>query len=311
MGQNSKIQWCDYTFNPWIGCTKVSPGCVNCYASVSTAARSRKIVWGPGQPRQRTAPENWKLPLQWNRQAQMMPLQCLTCGQRFSGAQIEALHVCPVCKTVPRVHLPRVFCASLADWLDEEVPIAWLADLMQLIHQTPCLNWLLLTKRPHNWKLRLVDAYKSLPARAPHYGMLRDWLLGTAPLNVQLGTTVEDQQRAWKRWPQLMRLPAAGHFISMEPLLEAVDLVGLTLPNWVIVGGESGPNARPCNVEWIRSIRDQCQPTTTAVFIKQLGSRCLGKAGRLPLKDPKGGNPLEWPADLRVRQLPHHDQPLA
>src|ERR1700712_493898 len=116
MGENSKIEWCDHTFNPWIGCQKVSPGCDNCYAEALMDKRLGRVEWGPHGERLRTSPANWAKPLQWDRAA----------------AKAGVRH--------------RVFCASLADWLDNKVPRRWRIDLAAIIRQTPNLDWLLLTK---------------------------------------------------------------------------------------------------------------------------------------------------------------------
>jgi protein gp37 len=118
MAENSKIEWCDHTFNPWIGCQKVSPGCDHCYAEAMMDKRYGRVQWGPHGERKRTSEDNWKKPLAW--------------AKRANG------------------HRPRVFCASLADWLDNRVPLQWRSDLGRLIEATPELDWLLLTKRPEN-----------------------------------------------------------------------------------------------------------------------------------------------------------------
>lgn len=261
--EHTKIQWADHTFNPWIGCTKVSEGCKNCYAE-ALDKRFGKRRWGSSAPRERTSEANWRKPLLWNKKAQ-------EAGERH-----------------------RVFCASLADVFDAEVPQKWRNDLWSLIVATPSLDWLLLTKRPQN---------------ARWDGMMpRRWLESGTPANVWVGTSVEDQQTAEKRIPLLLDAPAPVRFLSLEPLLGPVDLTRLADDvgardgleagiHWVIVGGESGPGARPCEVEWIRSIVDQCRLNDVPVFVKQLGSR----AG---LTDPKGGDPAEWPMDLRVREFP-------
>ena len=120
MGTNSKIEWTDHTFNPWVGCQKVSPGCDHCYAEAMMDHRYHRVEWGAHGERQRTAPANWRKPLSWNRDA-----------ERFA-------------------HRHRVFCASLADVFDNAVPPVWRSDLWELIRQTPWLDWLLLTKRPQN-----------------------------------------------------------------------------------------------------------------------------------------------------------------
>lgn len=126
MGETTKIEWCDHTFNPWIGCTKVSPGCDNCYAEALMDTRYGRVTWGAGEDRVRTAPANWAKPRAWNRQA-------ITAGTR-----------------------PFVFCASLADVFDNEVDPMWRADLFKLIEETPQLVWLLLTKRVGN-VLKMTD----------------------------------------------------------------------------------------------------------------------------------------------------------
>lgn len=134
--KNTNIEWCDHTFNPWIGCTKVSPGCAHCYAETRDKRFTGGIHWGRGAPRNRTSPSNWNEPIKWNNGAAKLAANC---SQAFEYPSRR----------------PRVFCASLADWLDDEVPIKWLADLLDLIRDTPNLDWLLLTKRPQNWEKRM------------------------------------------------------------------------------------------------------------------------------------------------------------
>jgi protein gp37 len=121
----SKIEWCDHTVNPWIGCQKVSPGCDHCYAEAQNAFRKwNGGTWGPHAPRKRTSVAYWKQPLKWNREA----------------VAFEQKHG----------HRPRGFCASLADVFDNQVPSAWREDLFELIRKCDQLDWLLLTKRPQN-----------------------------------------------------------------------------------------------------------------------------------------------------------------
>lgn len=234
MTKNSKIEWTDHTFNPWIGCAKISDGCKNCYAEAMMDKRYGKVKWGVQGKRIRTSAANWKKPLEWNRQAEHE-------GRRY-----------------------RVFCASLADVFEHKPDQhkemeQWRFDLFRLIDDTPKLDWLLLTKRPEN----VMD-------------MLRhDWA-DQLPSNVWIGTSVENQERADKRIPELLKIPAAVRFLSIEPLLGEVDLIsshfGL-LPgiHWVIVGGESGANARPMHPDWVRSIRAQCQAAGVPFFFKQWG----------------------------------------
>lgn len=264
--ENSNIEWTDHTFNPWIGCAKVSPGCHHCYAETLMDTRYGRVKWGKGQPRSRTSAANWRKPRQWNKAAE--------------GA----------------TQRPRVFCASLADWLDDEVPIEWLAELMDLIRETPNLDWLLLTKRPENFD-RLGDAISYAEQDTRYW--LSEWSGGEAPHNVWVGTTVEDQQRADERIPALLDIPARCRFLSCEPLLGPLDLSGffggpyvglpgdVVVPNynfgidWVIVGGESGPKARPIKKEWVRDIRDRCDVAQVAFFFKQWGGVRPAENGRI------------------------------
>ncbi len=286
MGETTGISWTDHTFNPWTGCAKVSPGCTNCYAEgLATRFAGSFGGWGVGQPRKRTSAANWRQPLRWNKAAAQAGVR------------------------------RRVFCASLGDWLDPEVPVEWLADLLELIASTPRLDWQLLSKRPELWRERLEAAAafersKPLPL---HFGPASNWLAGNAPANVWIGTTVEDQRRADERIPALLSIPARVRFLSMEPLLEAVDLqtqLGgaeeeCRVPNgwhgidWVIVGGESGPNARPFDVAWARSIVRQCRDAGVAVFVKQVGDR-----SNVPVTAHHGADLAEWPEDLRVQEFP-------
>lgn len=278
MAENSKINWTTHTFNPWIGCTKVSPGCLHCYAETLMDTRYGRVKWGAGNPRSRTAPSNWKKVRSWNNHA------------RRDGVR------------------PRVFCASLADWLDDEVPAQWLADLLSLIHYTPNLDWLLLTKRPQNWKARLettggcdFDSDFSNPS-----GMIGEWLRGRAPENVWVGTTVEDQTRAAERIPHLLAIPAGVRFLSCEPLLGPVDINAVQVPgtlnwsalgadgiDWVICGGESGRGARSMADVWADDLRSQCQAAGVAFWMKQMGG---ATNSRHELAD--------IPESLRVRELP-------
>lgn len=246
MAENSKINWTTHTFNPWIGCTKVSPGCLHCYAETLMDTRYGRVKWGAGNPRSRTAPSNWKKVRSWNNQAARDGIR------------------------------PRVFCASLADWLDVEIPVEWRADLLDLIAETPHLDWLLLSKRPGKWR-ELLEAVCDFDGDS----MAWSWLRGNAPSNVWVGTTVEDQARADQRIPELIQVPANVRFLSCEPLLERVSIHGLLDParwtddqpriHWVICGGESGPGARPMEPEWADSLRSQCAVAGVPFWMKQMG----------------------------------------
>jgi protein gp37 len=297
--ENSAIEWTDHTFNPWEGCTKVSPGCANCYAATRNARWNggTALNWGKGAPRRRTSKAYWRWPLTWNREEER---------QRFS-----ALRSWPAGKPMPWTR-PRVFCASLADWLDDEVPIEWLADLLDLIRLTPNLDWLLLTKRPENFHRRLQTVLDFIPTtgidiqwaalRARVQVMLCGWeasIYTTLELGIQnywIGTTVENQAMADKRIPELRRIPAKVRFLSCEPLLEPLDLrtwLGKDRPDpihWIIAGGESGPGCRAFDPDWARSLRDECAASGVPFFMKQMGGT------RKPFA------PI--PADLQIRQFP-------
>jgi protein gp37 len=229
MGANSRIEWTDHTFNPWMGCSKVSPACDGCYAEALMDLRYGKVQWGPHGERVRTAPANWKQPVKWNKEA-------AAAGTR-----------------------PRVFCASLADVFDNQVPPEWRADLFALIRATPNLIWLLLTKRPQNI-VKMVAAID-----------------GGLPPNAALGTSVEDQVRFDLNVPALRKAKQltspAFAFLSCEPLLG--PLVGMLHDiDWVIAGGETDQGkhkARPSNPDWIRSLRDQSAAAGAAFHFKQWG----------------------------------------
>jgi protein gp37 len=285
--KNSKIEWTTHTFNPWIGCTKVSPGCLHCYAESLNQRWKRGQNWGKGAPRQRTAVAYWRQPLAWDLEA----AKALNDWEGHNMLHGGHAHY-------PKPERPRVFCASLSDWLDDEVPIAWLAELMQLIRRTPFLDWLLLTKRPENFMDRISGAARLLNLADGQTGtidtetadMIEGWIHDQPPANVWVGTSVEDQARADLRVPQLLAIPARVRFLSCEPLLGPVNLVAhvekrgdhyKTITGtgwldhdklqWVICGGESGPSCRPMHPGWARSLRDQCSAAGTAYLFKQWG----------------------------------------
>jgi protein gp37 len=281
MATESKIEWTDATFNPWIGCTRVSPACDHCYAAVSTPARTLGVAWGTKQPRRRTSAANWKLPLRWNARPFYA---CCACGWRGDQPSIagtaltDGLPSCPACDALNLAQARRrVFCASLADVFDKEVYPWWRADLFALIGETPNLDWLLLTKRIGNVPGMLRDVRTELQLRG-HESMQWPWP------NIWLGATICNQAEADRDIPKLLAVPAAVRFLSMEPLLGPVSFEGMFAStdirdgtnmleelDWVIVGGESGPHARPMHPDWVRSMRDQCAATGTAFLFKQWG----------------------------------------
>lgn len=278
MGANSKIAWTHHTFNPWWGCVRVSPGCEHCYAETFSKRVGLK-VWGAQAPRRFFGDKHWAEPIAWNRKAEQ------------AGAR------------------RRVFCASMADVFevakDPEVH-RQLVDargrLFQLIEKTPHLDWLLLTKRPEN-----------IAALVPWGGELGPW-----PTNVWLGTTTEDQQRYDERWPIIAKIPASVRFLSHEPGLGPLRIHGDVVPNWVITGGESGPKARPYNLQWALSVVTQCRALGITPFVKQLGAYVFNEGRgllddedpdavdivRVRLKAAKGDDLDEWPINLRVQEFP-------
>ncbi len=161
-------------------------------------------------------------------------------------------------------HRRSVFCASMADVYEEHPGVVdERLKLWMLIDETPWLNWLLLTKRPEN----------ILP--------MSPWGKGTWPDNVWVGTSVGVQKRAEERVPYLLEIPAVVRFLSCEPLLGSLDLSPwISQLQWVISGGESGYEARPMNMEWPRSLRDQCQEAQVPYFFKQIGGRYHDSGGR-------------------------------
>lgn len=293
MAENTKIEWATHTFNPWVGCTKVSPACDHCYAE-GWAKRSGMVTWGAGAERRRTSVANWRMPEKWNRQAEIQ----FSAWERFqvdnglSDDEMIEKH------GFIKPQRPRVFCASLADVFDNAVPQEWRNDLFLLIKQTPHLDWLLLTKRVGNVMGMVPLPWISKPFQ--HGPNPENIYLGGWPQNVWLGATICNQVEADRDIPKLLTVPAAKRFLSMEPLLGSVDLTSLTIIekegkrpgvwinsltghvagpddsidakiDWVIVGGESGPRARPMHPEWARSLLDQCKSAGTPFLFKQWG----------------------------------------
>ena len=207
MADQTAIEWCDSTFNGWIGCTRVSPACDHCYAAVSAPARVHGIAWGAGQPRQRTSPGNWKLPLRWNAEPFW---SCSLCGWR-GGEKSIAVGTwgarCPLCTSYDGMQPARrrVFCASLADVFDNEVHTSWRWDLFRLIRATPNLDWLLLTKRIGNAAGMLNEAASAVDN---DFVGAATWACAPWP-NVWLGATICNQAEADRDIPKLLATPAA------------------------------------------------------------------------------------------------------
>ena len=295
----TSIEWTEQTWNPTSGCDRISPGCDNCYAL--TMAKRLKAMGqakyqNDGDPR--------------------------TSGPGFAiTGHPDALGE-PLRWKKPR----KVFVNSMSDLFHARVTTELITKVWQTMQATPQHTYQILTKRASRLPMVLEKVHAEL-------GL-------TEPLpNVWLGTSVESQKYANLRIPSLLQAPAAVRFLSCEPLLDRVDVTRLPLPsrrrtdivydalsqqygvpglwhsptaariNWVIVGGESGPGARPMDTDWAADLVGQCQTAGTAVFVKQLGSvwaRDTNWAGRTVAAhgDTKGGNPDYWPAHLRVREYP-------
>ena len=239
MGEQSKISWTHHTFNPWIGCTKVSPGCKHCYAE-GTAKFRGWAEWGPGKPRKPKAESGWKEPLAWNRKA-------------------EAARV-----------FRRVFCASLADVFDDEAPEGGRERLARTIAATPNLIWMLLTKRPER-----IHSYRPLFRR---YGK-RIWLGATMENQEWFETRwpiLCKEHWAAVRFASMEPLLGPIH-IPPQAIAPAVVKNGVHHGthqlNWIITGGESGfaATVRPMHPEWVRPIRNICQAQAVPFHFKQWG----------------------------------------
>ena len=304
MAEGSKIQWLSSdgatpgnTWSPWRGCAKVGPGCKLCYAEAWSKRNPKTMgVWGPDGHRARNA--DWRKPLKWDREA--------------AAAGVRT----------------RVF-PSLCDWLEDREDLARLrADFLDLVAATPHLDWLLLTKRPQNWS-PMVDRIAG--TGRPGGDLATRWLDGSPPPNVWFGVSVEDQAHADRRLPVAGMVPAVVRWASYEPALGPVDFRRIRVPftvhgedgawdslthtrhglgglDWIVVGGESGQGgqqARPFDVEWARDAIRQGAEAGVPVFVKQLGSRPVDAAGGpVRVRDHHGGEPVEWPVDLRVHQQP-------
>ena len=323
MGESTKIEWCDHTFNPWIGCSKVHAGCDHCYAEAAFDTRRGIADWGPKGSRFLTSDGNWMTPLKWNRAA-----ECIKSFDCNAGSHSDAC---------PQSRRPRVFCASLADVFEDwpaTNPVLGMKrdvmrrclrckksypknnkvcdqcgdssysvdlrlsdvrqDLFALIDATQNLDWLLLTKRPEN-----IRSMWRTPAWSPCMdgsGIVSHDFVGERcrrcdggfRKNVWLGTSISDQSSADKQIPELLKCRdlAPVLFLSIEPLLGPIEFSDVTRRsdavtqlgkkaldgiNWVIVGGESGPNARPMYAKWARKIRNQCLAAGVPFFFKQWG----------------------------------------
>lgn len=301
MSQATGIEWTDATWNCLAGCEAVSPGCANCYAATMTRrleAMGQKDYAG------------------------------LTTAKHFNGVVRclpDKLDI-PLRRKKPTMY----FVNSMSDLFHEDVPDEFIDKVFAVMALCPQHMFQVLTKRAERMRDYMRRATDNIA------GPFAGGHIPTDLPNVWLGVSVEDQQRADERIPHLLNTPAAIRFLSCEPLLGPVDLTrlrpkGLTWQDclsgrahaglgvwtgepkvdWLIVGGESGPNARPCDVSSIRSLLQQGRAAGIPVFVKQLGPRPYdgnqllgGSMCWRGMRDSKGGDPDEWPADLRVREMP-------
>ncbi|MEO3947654.1 phage Gp37/Gp68 family protein [Gorillibacterium sp. CAU 1737] len=280
MGDKSKIEWTDATWNPVVGCTKVSEGCRNCYAFELHGNRHKGKINGAKLPEQyakpfseiQIFPDRLDQPLRWKR---------------------------------PR----KIFVNSLSDLFHQDVPDDFIDEVFAVMALCPQHTFQVLTKRPQRMRDYLskpsspyaIDKLADLSPLMEQWGwmspedaaniappgsVLPKWPEWPLP-NVWLGVTVENQQAADERIPLLLQTPAAIRWLSCEPLLGSVDLISAgainyeivntwqstmePLIDWVVVGGESGSKARPMHPDWVRSLRDQCQDAGVPFLFKQWG----------------------------------------
>lgn len=328
----TNIEWTDRVWSPVTGCQKVSPGCKHCYAE-GVAHR----FWATQYP---AVVEPFK-----DGSGRIERPRRFTDVLTHDDRLLE-----PLSWRKPQ----KVFVNSMSDLFHEDVPDAFIDQVFAVMALTPRHTFQVLTKRPERMRDYVVS--RGGQSRAVQIAAILQnadsdtqtpqvvWPLP----NVWKGVSVEDQPRADERIPLLLETPAAVRFVSAEPLLAPIDftLSGARIKDWdedwrynvlsgeewagaradsversqhldwVIVGGESGPGARACEVAWVQAIVKQCHAAGTAVFVKQLGGGAIrifvdfdaalagDRTWRVVLDDRKGGDPAEWPEDLRVREFP-------
>ncbi len=228
MSDNSKIEWTDATWNPVRGCTKVSPGCANCYAE-TFAERFRGV---PGHPFEqgfdlRLVPEKLGEPLRWSS---------------------------------PRM----IFVNSMSDLFHNDVPDEYIASVAKVMMLANWHTYQILTKRPERMAALLKTRLREAGEQS----------------HIWWGVSVENRKHGLPRINLLRSAQVRVRFLSIEPLLEDLGQVDFRQMDWVIVGGESGPGARPMQAEWVRSLRDQCHRAGVAFFFKQWGGVRKSETGR-------------------------------
>lgn len=347
MADRTAIEWTDATWNPTVGCSIVSPGCINCYA-MKMAARIERMSPHIDAYRGLTQPSKagpvWTGTVRWSKPVDWKPLHWKR----------------------PR----RIFVNSMSDLFHDDLPDAAIDDVFAVMALSPRHTFQVLTKRPERMRRwfnssaqpiegaeRRDDVAMAALAIRDQLGT-RNGLLAFSdeecliqadrwPLpNVWLGVSAERQQEADDRIPHLLATPAAVRFVSAEPLLGPLDLYnGDPDPrlgghqatktflgdwwephdnprgpsrhgvDWVIVGGESGPNARPMHPDWVRSLRDQCLVAEVPFFFKQWGEWLAGEANRDPTKGPMhayrrcDNSSFCWPSNNRAHSFDHPTDP--
>lgn len=308
MSAGTSIEWTDASWNPTRGCTRVSEGCRNCYAERMAARMSGPGQWGEGFAKR--SPHRWTGKVELIRSKLEEPL-----GWRKPQ---------------------RIFVNSMSDLFHESLPDHAIAQVFAVMEMASRHTFQILTKRPERM-LRWVSNYKAAIDRMADHPEPEGGLYMSRYSHIWLGVSVEDQATADARIPFLLQTPAAVRWVSYEPALGPVDFgryYFTTLPgreardypfpqlaeehrtkwidllDWIVVGGESGPGARPFNVAWARSTIRQCREANAAPYVKQLGARPFCDpttpipSDRSPLRNRKGGDMAEWPEDLRVREFP-------
>ena len=278
MGANSSIEWTDATWNPVRGCSRVSPGCLNCYAEKIAARFSDEDqpfhLFAARKPK-----PHWTGKVGIVESALDLPLRWRKPRKIFVNSMSDLFHESLSTDDITRVF--RVMCGAL--------------------HRGHVFQ--ILTKRPERMCEQVTFAMNRI------YGFC--WRM---PDQIWLGTSVEDRSHK-DRINHLQKTPASVRFLSLEPLLEDIGELDLRFIDQVIVGGESGPGARPFELDWAKSVIDQCKESGVACFVKQAGSnpmygsfQPLAENPPIPvryvMKDRKGGNPEEWPQWMRVREFP-------